>query len=161
VPAGMVFGGRAVRVLFLVSVQDARIRWCSVAGSQERGEREGACLCCSISLPGARRRLVEIPFGLPSQAGCRGFEPRCPLHRRYAVSDNLRPVGRTGERLVCWLDCSPDHPKPLRSRGGRLLLAFARRLLPPRPGLSVASRRDRPSLRPSRPVVRIPGPPRM
>ena len=53
--------------------------------------------------------------------------------RRSGLSWDLR-LRRTGERLACGLDRSPDSAQPLRSRGGKLLLAFARRLLPPRKG---------------------------
>ena len=41
-------------------------------------------------------------------------------YRRYALDWDLR-LRRTGERLACWLDRSPDPIPSLRSRGVRLL----------------------------------------
>src|SRR6266496_2863125 len=66
--------------------------------------------------------------------GFRGSRVRIPASRptrRFALSRDLR-LRRTGERLACWLDRSPDLPQARSSRGVRLLLAFARRLLTPR-----------------------------
>src|SRR5262249_37440565 len=66
--------------------------------------------------------------------------------RRYAAARDLR-LRRTGERLACALDRSPDPGLRLRSHGRRPPLALARRLLPPRryrpafPGSGAFSRR--------------------
>src|SRR5207247_3753563 len=60
------------------------------------------------------------------------WAPSPAANRRSALRKGPAPCGRTGERLAFWLDRSPGPRSALRSRGGRLLLAFARRLLPPR-----------------------------
>ena len=73
-------------------------------------------------------QLRAAATGSKSSKGVHDGQPE----RRSGSAGELRPDGRTGERLACGLDRSPDPALVLRSRGGRLLLAFARRLLPPR-----------------------------
>jgi hypothetical protein len=70
----------SVRVLFLVSVQDARIRWCSVAESQERGsEKEPVSVALSRS-PALGVVWSRSHLGCLPKLDVAGSNPVCPLH---------------------------------------------------------------------------------
>jgi hypothetical protein len=70
-----------------------------------------------------------------SQAGCRGFEPRCPLQTSLPLARDLR-LRRTGSRLAQRGSTARlVSGAALPSRGARLLLRYFGRLRAPRTGL--------------------------